>query len=145
MHTPLLGCGKFLSTSFNKIMLSVTDIHVFFTYITVNSNLFSVRVREMRYLSLRECLYEAFQLSSLGVIYQQPGRKKNLRPQTRVSNCTIIFRTHVYRTNCIAVRTVYYTNRSLRSDTFINNGPTGRKTPSMKYIAISILSQTWKY
>jgi len=123
MQTPLVGCGKFWSISFNKIMLSVTDKHVFLPNLTVNSNWFPVRATEMRRLSVSECLNVALKLSSLGVIYQQPGRKKSLRPQIRGSNCTIIFCIHVYRTNCATARTVFYTNRSLRSDTFINNSP----------------------
>jgi len=104
MYALLVGCGKFSSTSFNKILLSVMDIHLFLPNITVNSNIFYVRVTEMRHLSVSESSYAALKLASLGVICQQLGRKKHLRPQTRVSNCTFKFRIYVYRTNCITVR-----------------------------------------
>jgi hypothetical protein len=123
MHTPLVGRGKFWSISLNKTMLLVKDMHVFLPTLTVNSNLFPIRVTEMRCLSVSECLNLALKLPSLRVIYQHPDRKNSLRPQTWVSNCIIIFRTHVYITNRATVRTVVYTNRSPRSDTFINNSP----------------------
>ena len=117
-----------------KLKLQPSYIHMFLPTLTADSNLFPIRAMEMRRLSVSECLNVALKLSSLGVIYQQPGRKKSLLPQTRVSNCTVINRIRVYRTNCATARTVFYISCCLRSDTFINNSPSKQKEkiPRMK-------------